>query len=191
MIISGSFPIRWLLFDMHSFNYNHLMRKMVDDNHVTWCIQLSEGGHGGKIRRCSHLRCSHLRFRLDFEQRHLRFISKTLRGHLLIQETAGQRRPRRCSRPAPRVSGVTSNLPTKILPAKIAWLKLSWKIPMDMRIPRLKIKILLESHPLKSRILVRRLAVQGKQNSQETRGASSAGALLSKSSPTYEYLKLW
>ena len=30
---------------------------------------------------------------------------------------------------------------------------------MDMRIPPLKIKILLESNPLKSRILVRRLAV--------------------------------
>ena len=30
---------------------------------------------------------------------------------------------------------------------------------MDMRIPPLKIKILLESNPLKPRILVRRLAV--------------------------------
>ena len=32
-------------------------------------------------------------------------------------------------------------------------------VPMDMRIPPLKIKFLLESDPLKSRILVRRLAV--------------------------------
>ena len=32
---------------------------------------------------------------------------------------------------------------------------------MDMRIPPLKIKILLGSNPLKSRILVRRLAVDG------------------------------
>ena len=31
--------------------------------------------------------------------------------------------------------------------------------PMDMRIPPLKLKILLESNPLKSRILVRRFAV--------------------------------
>ena len=32
-------------------------------------------------------------------------------------------------------------------------------LPMDMRIPPLKLKILLESSPLRSRILVRRLAV--------------------------------
>ena len=51
------------------------------------------------------------------------------------------------------------NLPTKIMPTKIAWLKYSGKFPMDIRIPPLKIKILLESNPLKSRILVRRLAV--------------------------------
>ena len=38
-------------------------------------------------------------------------------------------------------------------------LKLSRKFPLDMTIPPLKIKILLESNPLKSRIFVRRLAV--------------------------------
>ena len=32
-------------------------------------------------------------------------------------------------------------------------------LPMDTRIPRLKLKIMLEANPLKSRILVRRLAV--------------------------------
>ena len=53
----------------------------------------------------------------------------------------------------------TPNLPTKITSAKIRWLKLSGKVPMDMRIPPLRIKILLESNPLKSIILVRRLAV--------------------------------
>ena len=39
---------------------------------------------------------------------------------------------------------------------------------MDMRIPPLKIKIMLESNPLKSRILVRRLAVskQGQTSSR-------------------------
>ena len=53
----------------------------------------------------------------------------------------------------------TPNLPTKLLPTKIAWLKLSGNFPMDIRIPPLKTKIMLESNPLKSRILVRRLAV--------------------------------
>ena len=33
------------------------------------------------------------------------------------------------------------NLPTNIIPTKIAWLKLSGKSPMDIRIPPLKIKI--------------------------------------------------
>ena len=54
---------------------------------------------------------------------------------------------------------ITADLPTKNLPAKIAWLKLSRKFPMDVRIPPLKMKIMLESNPLKSRNLVRRLAV--------------------------------
>ena len=35
---------------------------------------------------------------------------------------------------------------------------------MDMKIPPLKFEILLESNPLKSRILVRRLAVSEKQD---------------------------
>ena len=54
----------------------------------------------------------------------------------------------------------TANLPTKILP-KIRWLKTSGKSPLDMRVPLLQIRILLESNPMESRILVRRLAVQG------------------------------
>ena len=53
----------------------------------------------------------------------------------------------------------TPNLPTKIIPTKICGLKMSGKFPLDMRIPALKLKILLESNPLKSRILVRRLAI--------------------------------
>ena len=58
-------------------------------------------------------------------------------------------------------AGVYAQSPyyTKNLPAEIAWLKLSGKFPMDMRIPPLNVKILLESNPLESRILVRRLAV--------------------------------
>ena len=51
------------------------------------------------------------------------------------------------------------NFPTKIIHAKIRWLNMFGKSPMDMRIPPLSIKIMLESDPLKSRILVRRLAV--------------------------------
>ena len=53
----------------------------------------------------------------------------------------------------------TPNLPTKIIPIKIAGLKLFGKSPMGLGIPPLKFKILLESNHLKSRILVRRLAV--------------------------------
>ena len=52
----------------------------------------------------------------------------------------------------------TPNFPIKIIPTKIAWLIISRKSPMDMRIPPLKTKILLESNPLNSRILVQRLA---------------------------------
>ena len=54
----------------------------------------------------------------------------------------------------------TPNLPTNITPTKIAWLKLSGKFPMGLGIPPLNIKIMLESNPLKSVMLVRRLAVQ-------------------------------
>ena len=38
----------------------------------------------------------------------------------------------------------TPKLPTKIIPTKIAWLRLSEKSPIDMRIPPLKIKIMLQ-----------------------------------------------
>ena len=51
------------------------------------------------------------------------------------------------------------NLHSKIIPTKIRWLKTSGKFPLGLGIPPLKTKILLESDPLKSRIVVRRLAV--------------------------------
>ena len=51
-------------------------------------------------------------------------------------------------------------IPTKIIPTKLCGLKLSGEFPMDIRIPPLKIKILLESNLPKSRILVGRLAVR-------------------------------
>ena len=44
-------------------------------------------------------------------------------------------------------------------PTNIAWLKLSGKFPMGLGIPPLQIKIMLESNPLKSTMLVGRLAV--------------------------------
>ena len=47
-----------------------------------------------------------------------------------------------------RIHGGTPNLPTKIIPTKIAGLKLSRKFPMALGIPPLKLKILLESNPL-------------------------------------------
>ena len=50
----------------------------------------------------------------------------------------------------------TPNLPIKIIPAQIRWLNTFVKFPIDMP---LKNNILLESNPLKSRILVPRLAV--------------------------------
>ena len=63
----------------------------------------------------------------------------------------------------------TPNLPTTTLPTKVRWLNKSGRLPMDMIIPPLWLKIQLESNPLKSRIVVQILAV----NSQVTTQASS------------------
>ena len=60
---------------------------------------------------------------------------------------------------------------------------------MDMRIPRIKLKMMLESNPLKSRTLVRRLAVdcrgivkqpghRGPQPVEAVQSALTPGALL-------------
>ena len=46
-------------------------------------------------------------------------------------------------------TGFKTNLPTNIVPINIAWLKLSGKSPMDVRIPPLWIQIMLESNPPK------------------------------------------
>ena len=54
----------------------------------------------------------------------------------------------------------TPNPPTNFAPTHIARVKLPGKFPMGIRIPPLRIKIALESNPLKSIILVRILAVQ-------------------------------
>ena len=60
---------------------------------------------------------------------------------------------------AARSLSSTPSLPTEITPARIPCFKTSWKSPTDMRIPTLKFKMMFESNPLKSGILVRRLAV--------------------------------
>ena len=51
----------------------------------------------------------------------------------------------------------TASFPTNIIPTKIVWLKLIGKFPMGLGIPPRKIKISLESNPLTSIMLVRRL----------------------------------
>ena len=58
----------------------------------------------------------------------------------------------------------TPNLSTKIIPTKIPRLKLklSGEFPMDLGIPPHKLKIMLESSPPKSRVLVRRLAIDAR-----------------------------
>ena len=52
-----------------------------------------------------------------------------------------------------RVSTGTPNPPAKIIPTKIVWLNMSGKSPMDIRIPPLRIDIMLESSPPKSTML--------------------------------------
>ena len=47
---------------------------------------------------------------------------------------------------------------------------------MDVRIPPLEVKILLESNPLESRILVRRLAVRDKELAPPPHGVGVHGA---------------
>ena len=51
------------------------------------------------------------------------------------------------------------NPPTNITPTNIAWLKLSGESPMDIIISPLKIKIMLESNPPKSIMLVEKLGI--------------------------------
>ena len=49
------------------------------------------------------------------------------------------------------------NLPTETIPAKIRGRRASGKSPVDVRIPPLELKILIESKPPESGILVRRI----------------------------------
>ena len=55
-------------------------------------------------------------------------------------------------------------IPTNIIPTKIHRLEISRESPLDMIIPTLIIEIMVESNPLTSGILVRRLAVRCRQH---------------------------
>ena len=74
-----------------------------------------------------------------------------------------------------KATDVTPKLPTKIIPAKICWLIISRKCPMELRIPSLNVKIMLESSPLKSSILVRRSAAERRCVQKATRACKSLG----------------
>ena len=98
------------------------------------------------------------------------FESKPLKSWILVRRLASVASCRalarvvrllvwRCMACTTVLRMLTPDLPTKIIPTKIRWLKLSGKFPMVMRIPPFQIQILLESNPLKCRILVWRLAV--------------------------------
>ena len=66
------------------------------------------------------------------------------------------------NRPAARFHMLpTRTVPTKTVPTKICCLNISREFPADLRLPPLSLKVLLESSSLKSRVLVRRLAVRG------------------------------
>ena len=49
-------------------------------------------------------------------------------------------------------------IPTTFIPAKVRRLRISGRLPIDTRIPTLRIKIMPESNPLRSRVSVRRWA---------------------------------
>ena len=61
---------------------------------------------------------------------------------------------------------ISLNLPAKNLPAKIRWLNIFWEFPAGLGIPPLEIQIMLESSPLKSRILVQRLAASSQWSTE-------------------------
>ena len=60
-LCSAVFPIRWLLFDTRSFKYNHLMRKMIENNHIT-CSRVP-AAHGAAAEADTQRRTSGGHFR--------------------------------------------------------------------------------------------------------------------------------
>ena len=69
-----------------------------------------------------------------------------------------QRHGQRHGQHNPESGSTAPNLSTNIIPTKIAGLKLSGKSSVDKGIQPLQIQIMLKSYPLKSAMLVRRLA---------------------------------
>ena len=76
---------------------------------------------------------------------------------------------------------ITPNPHTNIVPTNIARLKLSGDFPMNLEIPPLQIKIVLESNPLKPTMLVGGLGVS---RSQPQASACTAG---SQKQPYYTF----
>ena len=74
-------------------------------------------------------------------------------------ETARRLQTKRATLRGQRPTTCTPNLPTNMIHANMAGLKLSGRFPVDMRIPPLKMKIMFESNPLNSTMLVGRLGV--------------------------------
>ena len=112
-------------------------------------VKLSEHkiGEGGSFCRWNYEQ------RLTFREHR---CSSTCDRH--VRERYGQP-SQLATAPNPRTEASGLRMLTPNRPAKICSLGISGNVPMDMRIPPRKNKILLESNPLKSRILVRRLAV--------------------------------
>ena len=71
----------------------------------------------------------------------------------------------------------TPNLPTNIIPTNITWLKLSGKFPVGLGIPPVQIKIVLESNPLKSTMLLGRLGVFRQPLKRLPRGVAFTGPI--------------
>ena len=104
-----------------------------------WQTSPNISGNPSLLRPISYLRCLHLRFQgLDFERKRLNIVLNTSGDHLRTQDL---------SRLSIQMSGIVSrttaacrctpNPSTNIVPTNNAWLELSGKSPMDMRIPPL------------------------------------------------------
>ena len=121
--------------------------------------------HGIKVANSAPLSCLHhsstysIAFRIYRQRNHAFFrrISCMEASHSTFRRAA----PASCQR---------VNFPTKTIPTKIAWHKLSGKILTGLGIQPLIIKITFESNPLKSIMLVRRLAVSSRTGYLTVRG---------------------
>ena len=121
--------------------------------HMTCYDRRAHGGLGRPVRGCL---CDWIALAADV------LTGRVLHLHISSSQrwciSYALRRFCRCLFTSPLLP--TPNLPSNIIPTNIAWLKISVKLPMAMRIPPLKHNIMLESNPLRSTILVGRLAIQ-------------------------------